>query len=132
MPQFLSFFKKFIVLLLVLSGFIFAFEKYKPEWLHPYVWIFFAFFAFVNLSSYLFSSFGIKKGGESSVLLVLVSVVVKMLLTMTVALICIFMQLAGNKWLFVSNFFILYFSFTAFEVYNLIYNLRDEKKLENR
>ncbi|SMO38201.1 hypothetical protein [Solitalea koreensis] len=128
----MSFLKKYLPFIVLLAGLIFAFAQYQPELLHPYVWMFFAFFAVLNLSSYLLSSFGIKKGGESSVLLVLVSVVVKMLLTMTVALICIFMQLAGNKWLFISNFFILYFSFTAFEVYNLIYNLRDEKKIENR
>jgi hypothetical protein len=128
----LSFLKKFIPFTLLIAGLIFALEKFKPEYLHPYVWIFFAFFTIVNLLSFLLSSLGIKKGGESSVLIILVSVVIKLLLTMTAALICIYTQLVGNKWVFVLNFFILYFSFTAFEVYNLIYNLRDEKKLENR
>ncbi|MNY38012.1 hypothetical protein D3C86_1726060 [compost metagenome] len=65
-------------------------------------------------------------------LAVLVTIVVKMLLCMSVALVFIMKQMVEDKWVFITNFFLLYLLYTVFEVYNLIYNLRDQKKLENR
>ncbi|MOA34781.1 hypothetical protein D3C78_1561850 [compost metagenome] len=63
---------------------------------------------------------------------VLITVVLKMLLCMTVALVFILKGLVEDKWVFITNFFLLYLLYTVFEVYNLIYNLRDQKKIENR
>lgn len=51
---------------------------------------------------------------------------------MTVALVFVQKGLVEDKWVFITNFFLLYLLYTVFEVYNLIYNLRDQKKIENR
>ncbi|WP_052308609.1 hypothetical protein [Solitalea canadensis] len=96
------------------------------------IWVFFIFFNLITLFTFALSAYGLKKGGETSVLAVLVTIVVKMLLCMSVALVFIMKQMVEDKWVFITNFFLLYLLYTVFEVYNLIYNLRDQKKLENR
>lgn len=85
------------------------------------------FFNLITLFTFALSAYGLKKGGETSVLAVLVTIVVKMLLCMSVALVFIMKQMVEDKWVFITNFFLLYLLYTVFEVYNLIYNLRDQK-----
>ncbi|POY35077.1 hypothetical protein C3K47_16880 [Solitalea longa] len=130
----LPFLKRFavfsIIIALVIGGIQYLLAD--KQLLMDKIWLIYFFYSFITLFSFVLASYGLKKGGEFSVLAVLVSVVFKMLLCMSMALVFIYKNMVTDKWAFISNFFLLYLLYTIFEVYNLIYNLRDQKKLENR
>ncbi len=88
---------------------------------------FIVFFLFITGISYIICLIGLKKDADSSVFIVLGSVVVKLLLSMVFALIFIY----GNridKLGFLISFFLPYFIYSTFEIYTLLYNLRALKK----
>ena len=91
---------------------------------YPY---FVLFFGLITILAYWIGLYGLKKSADSSVFIVLGSVVAKMLLSMIFALIFIY---GGrfNKIAFLISFFLPYFIYTAFEIYSLMSNLRALKK----
>lgn len=123
------FYSLFTLLTLILAVTIYLVDHYLPEnkLLSPDVWGFLVFFAGITFLAYRLSMAGIKQGGESSVFFILGGVVLKLLLSMVFALVYIYTQQV-DKIQFISNFFILYFIYTAFEMYSLMYNLRAQKK----
>ena len=85
--------------------------------------VFIVFFLVITSLTYFICSVGLKKEADSSVFIVLGSVVVKLLLSMVFALIFIY----GNridKLGFLISFFLPYFIYSTFEIYTLLYNLR--------
>ena len=87
---------------------------------YPY---FILFFFVVSIIVFAICIYGLKKDAESSVFIVLGSVVVKLLLSMVFALIFIY----GNridKIGFLISFFLPYFINSTFEIYSLMHNLR--------
>lgn len=91
---------------------------------YPY---FILFFYLIGLLAYGISIWGLKKSADSSVFIVLGSVVLKLLLSMVFALIFIY----GNRidrLGFLISFFLPYFIYSTFEIYTLLYNLRALKK----
>lgn len=128
------FIKKTLIFSFIVAAVIAGIQYFFPEenLLLKQIWVFFIFFNLITLFTFALSAYGFQKGGDISVYAVLVTVVVKMLLCMTVALVFILKGLVEDKWVFITNFFLLYLLYTVFEVYNLIYNLRDQKKIENR
>lgn len=91
---------------------------------YPY---FILFFFVVSILVFAICIYGLKKDAESSVFIVLGSVVVKLLLSMIFALIFIY----GNridKIGFLISFFLPYFINSTFEIYSLMHNLRALKK----
>ncbi len=88
---------------------------------------FIVFFLFITSLTYFICLIGLKKEADTSVFIVLGSVVVKLLLSMVFALIFIY----GNridKLGFLISFFLPYFIYSTFEIYTLLYNLRALKK----
>lgn len=88
---------------------------------------FILFFYIVGLLAFWISTIGLKKSSESSVFIVLASVLAKLLLSMVFALIFIY----GNKidrLGFLISFFLPYFIYSTFEISTLMYNLRALKK----
>ncbi|UKJ07332.1 hypothetical protein [Solitalea lacus] len=128
------FLAKFVFFSLIIALFIGGIQYFFPErnWFMGEIWVLYLFYTLVTLFTFVLAGYGLKKGGEFSVLTVLVTIVVKMLLCMSLALVLIYTDRITDKWIFISNFFLLYLLYTVFEVYNLIYNLRDQKKIENR
>lgn len=94
--------------------------------IEPYPY-FVLFFGLITILAYWIGLYGLKKSADSSVFIVLGSVVAKMLLSMIFALIFIY---GGrfNKIAFLISFFLPYFIYTAFEIYSLMSNLRALKK----
>lgn len=92
----------------------------------PDIYLFFAFFASITYAAFQISMAGIKKGGENAILFLLGGITIKLLLTMVFALIYVYSHKVG-KLQFLSNFFILYFIYSTFEIYTLLYNLRAQK-----
>jgi hypothetical protein len=90
------------------------------------IYLFFAFFASITYFAFQISMAGIKKGGENAIIFLLGGVAAKLLLTMIFALVYVYSHKVG-KIQFLSNFFILYFIYSAFEIYSLLYNLRAQK-----
>jgi len=90
------------------------------------IYLFLAFFASITYFAFQISMAGIKKGGENAIIFLLGGVAAKLLLTMIFALVYVYSHKVG-KLQFLSNFFILYFIYSAFEIYSLLYNLRAQK-----
>jgi hypothetical protein len=111
---------------------LFSFGEIIENILHKVIFIdaypmFILFFFFITMLSYLICAFGLKKSADSSVFIMLGSVVVKLLLSMVFALIFIY----GNRFDkigFLISFFLPYFVYSGFEIYSLMYNLRALKK----
>jgi hypothetical protein len=82
--------------------------------------------AVTTLLAYLFSWFGIQRGGESSILTLMSVMGLKIFLCMGVAM-AYLLNFKVKSTYFIVEFFSLYFLFTAFEVYFLLRNLRHQK-----
>jgi hypothetical protein len=91
---------------------------------YPY---FIMFFYLVGLAAFAISAWGLKKSSDSSVFIVLASVMAKLLLSMVFALIFIYGK-RFDKIAFLLSFFLPYFIYSTFEIYTLLYNLRALKK----
>jgi len=93
----------------------------------PKFWVIFGFMAVITLMVFFVSFVGIKRGGEGQVFVVMGAIVIRLLISMIVVLFYL------NKFkidpiLFVINFFSIYLSFTTFEIYCLLLNLRHQIK----
>ncbi len=98
----------------------------KPYFIASYPY-FISFFLLIGIVAYKICLFGLKKSADSSVFVILGSVVAKLLLSMVLALIFIY----GNridKIGFLISFFLPYFIYSTFEIYSLMHNLRALKK----
>jgi hypothetical protein len=92
----------------------------------PWFWGVFALMAGTTLIAYLSSWFGIKKGGEASILSLMAVMGIKIFICMGLAIVYL-MNFKVKSAPFLIEFFSLYFLFTAFEVYFLLRNLRHPK-----
>lgn len=93
----------------------------------PKFWVIFGTLAFLTLTAYLVSVYGIRQGGEFSGYTILGTIVFKFLFFL--ALVAVYLlKFKVNHVLFIANFFSLYFLFTGFEVYCLLSNLRHQNK----
>ena len=117
-----------LILLIALTGVTaFLLQQYIPSFrLIEKFWVVFGFLAVLTLIAYFASVFGIRKGGESSVLILMGALGIKLVFSMVFALIYI-LKFKPNHILFAGEFFSLYFLFTAFEVHCLLCNLRPPK-----
>ena len=93
----------------------------------PKFWVIFGFIGVLTLIAYFGSLLGLKKGGQTSVLVTMGSLVLKMLFSMSFALVYL-LKFKVNSVHFGLEFFSIYFFFTAFEVYALLCNLRHQNK----
>lgn len=115
-----------IGLILFLIGYFINIYTVKDYFIPAYSY-FILFFFIVSMLAYWISAIGLKKSADSSVFIVLASVLAKLLLSMVFALIFIY----GNRidrFGFLISFFIPYFIYSTFEIYSLMYNLRALKK----
>jgi hypothetical protein len=114
---------------LISGGFAVYFENSTPDdtILVPKFWVVFGFVAVLTLIAYFGSLFGLKKDPETSVLVIMGALVVKLLFSMAFVLVYLLkFKVKGVD--FCIQFFSLYFLFTAFEVYALLCNLRHQNK----
>lgn len=96
--------------------------------LSPHFWLLFAVVSITTLLAYVVSDLGIKKGGEGSILSLMVGLFVKLLACLAVVA-AVIIKYPDNKVITALNFFSLYFLFTAFEVTCLLRNLRDQNQM---
>ena len=93
----------------------------------PKFWVVFGFLFVVTVIAYVVSMAGIKNGGENSIFVIMGVATLKLLLSLSLVLVYS-LKFKANPVLFVVEFFSLYFSFTSFEVYALLCNLRHQNK----
>lgn len=100
---------------------------WKSGALVPKFWVIFGFQFFITLIAYSVSLVGIRKGPETGTFTIIGSITIKMLFSMGFVL-AYLLKINVNGVSFAIQFFSLYFLFTAFEVYGLLCNLRDQNK----
>jgi hypothetical protein len=93
----------------------------------PKFWVLFGFLTFLTIIAYGAAFLGIQKGGEISVYAIMGSIILKLLLSMILVAVYL-LKIKVNSINFATQFFSLYFLFTAFEVYGLLVNLRHQNK----
>lgn len=96
-------------------------------WLGMWFWKMFAFFAAITGMVCLSVLTAQKKDSKTGVQVFLAATVIKLLSCMVFALIYALNKPVNALWFMVA-FFYLYFVFTAFEIYSLLTNLRDQNK----
>lgn len=112
--------------LLAISSSLSSMNLKMELFIKPYPY-FVLFFMLITILAYWLGMYGLKKAADSSVFIVLGTVVAKMLLSMIFALIFIYGS-RFNKVAFLISFFLPYFIYTIFEIYSLMSNLRALKK----
>ncbi len=113
-------------LALVAAGLQYAFGHTRI--LSPHFWVLFAVLALVTIAAYLLAAWGIRIGGQWSVLSIMGSIFFKFLFAL-VAVWIILRKQTDNQTIFVLNFFSVYFCFSVFEVICLLRNLRHQNKM---
>ena len=95
--------------------------------LSPYFWLLFVVVFITTLLAYVLSDFGIRRGGEVSILSLMGGLFVKLLICLVIVAVLL-IKYPDSKLLTALNFFSLYFLFTVFEVTCLLRNLRDQNQ----
>ncbi len=121
-----SFYSLLIGLLLFFAGELINSQTDRDFFIAQYPY-FIVFFYIIGLAAFAISAWGLKKSSDSSVFIVLASVMAKLLLSMVFALIFIYGK-RFDKIAFLISFFLPYFIYSTFEIYTLLYNLRALKK----
>ncbi len=96
-------------------------------WMVSHFWLMYGALAAFTLLGYSVSWLGMKQGGKTSVMAIMAGTGVKMLFSMSLALLYI-LKFKPHSISFALNFIIIYFLFSAFEIWGLLTNLR----LQNR
>lgn len=119
----------YIAYSLVLAGIATTLPGFFPgkEVLVPKFWIIFCFLGGVTLIAYILVYLGMKSKPETAIMAIMGSIAVKMFFCLAFVLIYS-LKSKGNAFIFVANFFSLYFLFSFFEIYCLLRNLRHQNK----
>ncbi|MEJ6980758.1 hypothetical protein WG906_09880 [Pedobacter sp. P351] len=125
--------RNFILILLFIAGVLgltaWLIEANNPSGviLVPKFWVIFGFLVVITIIAYIVSMAGIKNGGENSVFVIMGAIIIKLLFSMGFVVVYL-LKFKVNGLFFAIEFFSLYFSFTSFEVYALLCNLRHQNK----
>lgn len=126
-------FSRFLVLYAAFSGLV-AFSALAlqhafttVQFLGPHFWLLFIVIAVLTGVAYGVSDLGVKKGGQLSILSLMVGLFVKLLASLVVVA-ALILKFPENKQINALNFFSLYLLFTVFEVMCLLRNLRDQNQ----
>jgi phage shock protein PspC (stress-responsive transcriptional regulator) len=93
----------------------------------PKFWVVFGFIAGLTLIAYFMSLAGMKSKPETSVMLIMGAIALKLVISMFFVLIYL-QKFKVNSLYFAAEFFSIYFLFTIFEVYALLCKLRHQNK----
>ena len=126
-PYFLKIYIPFSLLLISLIRLI---QLNKPVWLIEKIWVVYGFFAVLTPVIYILAQEGLKRRGPDSVLVLLGSNVLRMVISMSLALVFI-LKYRQQALIFAVDFFALYILFAVFEIHCLLHNLRLPKKENN-
>ncbi len=114
---------RFIAFSAALAGLCLFTDTIFPGWLHPQVWIVFGFMCAVSLAGHLFLQGRYRKNPENWVNPYLLVTVFRLVLGAGFVIVSV---LTGTPqpYIFLRDFFLLYFFYAGFEIYWLVSNLR--------
>jgi hypothetical protein len=118
----LSVFSGIIILLI---GALVYFSDYRL--VHPYVWVILVFFIFITAFTFYVTWWGASQDQDNFQLYYFASMGFRLILSIGVIFGYIYL-VRERQIQFVLNFFVLYFLYTAFEIYSLLSNLRPHSK----
>lgn len=125
-PKFIIYFLIFAICVFCLP---YALESlFVIDLISVYFFPLFVFLFVLTTIVYILSFFGVKKGGQTSVLTLLGGLTLKMIFSLAMILVLL-LKSTDNQKVLAGNFFYLYFLFTLFEVICLLRNLRDQNKM---
>ncbi len=99
----------------------------SPQLVHPLWWTICVFYYLLSIGLHLIAVFGKKLGSDSFVQFFLLTVGIRLFLSLGFITIFI-VQNVPHRLLFVSDFFVFYLLYTGFDVIALIPNLRPQSK----
>jgi len=117
-----------IVIPTVIIAIVFVVFSLLPSsfsFIHPHKWALLTFFVFTSLLTSTIAHYGI--GKENLQVYYFTSILVRMFAAIILIFIYIFLEVS-QLYLFIANFFVLYFFFMAFEIYFLLVNLQTNSK----
>ncbi|ALI99196.1 hypothetical protein [Rufibacter tibetensis] len=94
---------------------------------HSYIWLMLGFFVFVTCFSHYVANLGLRHDSENLHAYYFASMGIRMVLSIIVVFVYRYFH-EEQVVQFVINFFVLYFIYTAFEIYALLSNLRRNSK----
>lgn len=112
------------IIILLIGTFVF-FSDYQL--VHPYIWMIFAFFIFITAVTFYVTWWGAREDQDNFQLYYFASMGFRLILSIGVIFVYIYL-IRERQIQFVLNFFVLYFLYTAFEIYSLLTNLRPHSK----
>lgn len=118
----LSLFSGIVILLLWM---LIYFTGYRLA--HPYVWFILTFFIFITAVTFYVTWWGAREDQDNFQLYYFASMGFRLILSIGVIFVYVYLATEGEVQ-FVLNFFVLYFVYTAFEIYSLLTNLRPHSK----
>ncbi len=102
-------------------------QRYWGWILMPNIWVFYLFYLLMIPGIYFLAIWGSRQQGGSSVVILLLTELIKMIFPLILASLVIFKVHPPTR-IFGFNFFILYILFSSFEIHCLLHNLRLQKK----
>jgi len=108
-------------LLILIAGY--AIKIVLPEWIYTHFLWLVIFFLVINLASLLVVNSAIESDQENISRNFFGAMIVRLFLSVTVALVIIYFDREGSS-VFAVNFIILYLMFLGFEIYTLMANLQ--------
>lgn len=123
----MSYLKKYFVLVFALLLMILLAKAFLPFIIHPKWAYIVVFFFILNLLLYLYSNYALNKSNAVFMTAIFGGMAIKLFASIFFLLI-FFIKQVDDKVLFTINFMVLYFFFTAFEIYSFMSNLRAQKK----
>jgi hypothetical protein len=95
--------------------------------IHPYIWFVLVYFIFITAITFYVTWWGAREDQANFQLYFFASMGFRLMLSIGVIFLYI-MLTTERQMQFVLNFFVLYFLYTAFEIYSLLTNLRPHSK----
>lgn len=124
----MNFLRNLIIYSVVIGLIVGALQYFTGNQLvHEYVWYIFGFFILITVATFYITRLGISYDNDNFQLYYFASMGFRMLLSIAVIFIYVFMFSEGELQ-FVLNFFVLYFLFTGFEIYSILANFAPQLK----
>lgn len=118
--------KSINALTLLLAGAILIFKGVQDKIeLNNLVWIALFYFYFLSIAIYFISKSGLKKDNKTFITRIYSSIGIRFIFSLSPLLIYLFF-IPNKELSFIISYLLLYFFYTAFEIYFLVVNLRPD------
>jgi drug/metabolite transporter (DMT)-like permease len=114
---------RLVIFSLLLAGFCFLLDTIFPDWIHPQVWLMLGLLFVISLAGHAYLQRKLKQDADNIMNPYLAMTGVR-LLTSLGFIIFFIKNGTPDIFVFLLNFFLIYFLYVGFEIYWLVTNLR--------